>query len=204
MTERDVKDRRWFDPTFKVMSVKILPGEHYVSSVGEEMIVTVLGSCIAACAYDRKLRIGGMNHFMLPESAESENLIDKPLRYGNHAMEELLNNLFRLGSRKENLEIKVFGGGNVLSSMVGGSNNATVGVRNAEFIRRYLKDEQLPLTAEDLGGIHPRRVHFFPRNGKIMRLYLRKEAEKAVLSREMSYRERLRSVPVEGDVELFG
>jgi len=193
--------RRWFDPTFKIMAVKVLPGEHYVSTAGQEMIVTVLGSCVAACVWDPRMRIGGMNHFMLPDSGSDEAPIDKAMRYGNYAMEQLINDLLRRGARRESLEIKVFGAGNVIPGMNGGI--ASVGDRNARFIRRYLDEEHLRLAAEDLGGSYPRRIHFFPRIGKVIRLFLKHEVERAVLTREMSYRSRLAAVPIEGDVELF-
>ncbi|CCG40797.1 chemoreceptor glutamine deamidase CheD [Magnetospirillum molischianum] len=197
----DAERRRWFDPTFKIMAVKVLPGEHYVSTAGQEMIVTVLGSCVAACIWDPRMKIGGMNHFMLPDSGAEYAPIDKAMRYGNHAMEELINDLLRRGARREALEIKVFGAGNVIPGMVGGG--ASVGDRNAVFVRRYLGEEGLRLAAEDLGGPYPRRIHFFPRLGKVIRLFLKKDVERAVITREMSYRSRLKDVPVEGDVELF-
>ena len=196
--------RRWFDPTFKIMAVKVLPGEHYVSTAGQEMIVTVLGSCVAACVWEPRMKIGGMNHFMLPDSGSGMEgaPVDKSMRYGNHAMEELINDLMRRGARREALEIKVFGGGNVVAAMnTGGS--VPIGDRNALFVRRYLNDEGLRIAAEDLGGPHPRRIHFFPRIGKVIRLFLKKDVERAVLNREMSYRSRLKDVTVEGDIELF-
>ena len=198
----EAEHRRWFDPTFKIMAVKVLPGEHYVSTAGQEMVVTVLGSCVAACVWDPHQRIGGMNHFMLPDSG-SDVPVDKAMRYGNFAMEELLNDVLRRGARREALEIKVFGGGNVLHSMAGGG-TVPIGDRNAAFVRRYLNEEGLRIAAEDLGGVHPRRIHFFPRLGKVIRLFLKKDVERAVLTRELSYRSRLQEVPVEGEVELFG
>ncbi len=196
----EAERRRWFDPTFKIMAVKVLPGEHYVSTAGQEMIVTVLGSCVAACVWDTRLKIGGMNHFMLPDSG-SDVPVDKAMRFGNFAMEELINDVLRRGGRRETLEIKVFGGGNVLPGMSGGS--MAVGDRNAEFVRRYLYEEGYRITAQDLGGPHPRRIHFFPRLGKVIRLFLKKDVERAVLNREITYRTRLQTEKVEGDVELF-
>jgi chemotaxis protein CheD len=198
----EAERRRWFDPTFKIMAVKVLPGEHYVSTSGQEMIVTVLGSCVSACVWEPRLKIGGMNHFMLPESSSDGAPVDKSMRYGNHAMEELINDLLRRGARRESLEIKVFGGGNVIANMTGGAAGA-IGDRNSEFVRRYLNAEGLRIAAEDLGGPHPRRIHFFPRIGKVIRLYLKKDVERAVLNRELTYRSKLKDVPVEGDIELF-
>jgi len=199
----EAERRRWFDPTFKIMAVKVLPGEHYVSTAGQEMIVTVLGSCVSACVWEPRLKIGGLNHFMLPESSSNDRApVDKSMRYGNHAMVELINDLLRRGARRDSLEIKVFGGGNVVSSMSTGA-TVPIGDRNAEFVRRYLDDEGLRIAAADLGGQHPRRIHFFPRIGKVIRLFLKKDVERAVLNRELTYRSKLKDVPVEGDVELF-
>ena len=196
----DAEHRRWFDPTFKIMAVKVLPGEHYVSTAGQEMIVTVLGSCVAACVWDTRLKIGGMNHFMLPDSGQDVP-IDKAMRFGNFAMEELINDVLRRGGRRDTLEIKVFGAGNVLPGM--GNASSTVGERNTKFVREYLRAEGFRIAAEDLGGQHPRRIHFFPRLGKVIRLFLKKDVESAVVKRELSYRSRLQTVEVEGDVELF-
>lgn len=196
----EAERRRWFDPTFKIMAVKVLPGEHYVSTAGQEMIVTVLGSCVAACVWDTRLKIGGMNHFMLPDSG-SDVPVDKAMRFGNFAMEELINDVLRRGGRRESLEIKVFGGGNVLPGIAASS--TSVGDRNAEFVKRYLSEEGYRIAAEDLGGPHPRRIHFFPRLGKVIRLFLKKDVERAVVNREMSYRSRLQTVEVEGEIELF-
>ncbi len=197
--------RRWFDPTFKLMAVKVLPGEHYVSRDPHEMVVTVLGSCVAACVWDPVVRIGGMNHFMLPESNEQEGRpVTRSRRYGNYAMEALLNDVLRRGGQRDRLEIKVFGGANVLASMGDSGGTLAIGERNADFVRRYLDEEQLAIAAEDLGGRHPRRIHFFPQTGKVVRLFLRKGIEQAVLSREISYRRQLQETPVEGEVELFG
>lgn len=192
--------RRWFDPTFKIMAVKVLPGEHYVSTAGQEMIVTVLGSCVAACVWDSRLRIGGMNHFMLPD-AHSDVPVDKAMRFGNFAMEQLINDILRRGGRRESLEIKVFGGGNVLPGVSAHANS--VGDLNAQFVRDYLYEEGYRITAEDLGGPHPRRIHFFPRLGKVIRLFLKKDVEHVVLHREISYRSHIQDMDVEGDAELF-
>ena len=198
----EAERRRWFDPTFKIMAVKVLPGEHYVSTAGQEIIVTVLGSCVAACVWDTRLKIGGMNHFMLPDGGSSAEVpVDKAMRFGNFAMEELINDVLRRGGRRDSLEIKVFGGGNVLPGV--GNASVSVGDRNADFVRRYLSEEGYRIAAQDLGGPHPRRIHFFPRLGKVIRLFLKKDVERAVVNREMSYRSRLQTVEVEGDVELF-
>ena len=107
---------RYFDPHFKVDTAKILPGEYYATNK-DMALVTVLGSCVSACLRDRESGIGGMNHFMLPDEGKlvgSHGNISAGGRYGVHAMELLINQILKLGGRRDRLEAKVFGGGNVL------------------------------------------------------------------------------------------
>lgn len=192
--------RRFWDPTHSCMTVKVLPGEFYVSAQ-EEMISTVLGSCISACVRDSQLQIGGMNHFMLPEPlGERDNwssAVGRAARYGSDAMEQLINAILKAGGRRENLVVKVFGGGRVLAQMT------DVGKRNIAFIRRYLATESLPLAAEDLGDIYPRQVQFFPASGRVRVRQLRAVRDVAVADREQHYLKRLANDPIKGEVELF-
>ena len=194
--------RHW-DVKMNVLAAKILPGECYVSNQGE-MISTVLGSCIAVCARDRKLGIGGMNHFMLPIQAGDKgitrmNSVNPALCYGNWAMEFLLNAIFRLGGRRENLEIKVFGGGRVLAGMT----NIDVGKRNIEFILEYLAREGLAITAKDVGDICPRRVLYFSDTGAVKMRRLTSGSDESIRQREKEYLESMNKKPAVSDVELF-
>src|SRR5262244_4197476 len=156
--------QRFWDPHLSHWNVKNLPGEYYVSRA-EEAISTVLGSCISACVRDPIRNVGGMNHFMLPEDASSgpNNWLDPAIglatRYGTYAMESLINDLLKLGATRERLEIKVFGGGHILSCQ------ADVGARNIRFIRDFLQVENLRAVAEDLGDSFPRKVAYFPQSG---------------------------------------
>nr|WP_255481636.1 chemoreceptor glutamine deamidase CheD [Rhodanobacter sp. ANJX3] len=192
--------RRFWDPTHSCMTVKVLPGEFYVSAQ-EEMISTVLGSCISACVRDSHLQIGGMNHFMLPEPLGERDswssAVGRAARYGSDAMEQLINAILKAGGRRENLVVKVFGGGRVLAQMT------DVGKRNIAFIRRYLATESLPLAAEDLGDIYPRQVQFFPASGRVRVRQLRAVRDVAVANREEHYLKRLANDPIKGEVELF-
>ena len=136
----------------------MLPADYAVSD--EPLaIVTLLGSCVAACLYDPLLRIGGMNHFMLPDGeADPGNA-----RYGVHAMELLINALLKRGARRARLLAKVFGGGNVLRGF-----QDPIGSRNARFVLDYLDAERIPVQASDLGDIHPRKVAFFVQTGRTL------------------------------------
>lgn len=190
--------RRYRDPQFNATVVKVLPGEHYVSSAADEMIVTVLGSCVAACIRDPLIKFGGMNHFMLPASADGTwGAASATMRYGNFAMEVLINEILARGGRRERLEIKVFGGGNVLAA------STPVGTRNAAFVEAYLQAEGLQVAASHLRGNLPRRVHYFPVTGKVMMRELRRSDDQIVLDTEKSYLTKLSTPPSSGDVELF-
>jgi len=191
--------RRYFDSKYKHMVVKILPGEHYVSGEPSEMIVTVLGSCVSACIRDPETGVGGMNHFMLPEGEPGDwKVSNSVMRYGNHAMEILINEIMHYGCPRDRLEIKLFGGGNVIGT--GGN----VGHRNADFVEDYLKNEGFTAVAKDLRGDHARRIHYFPATGKVDRLLMRRAADRKVFSKETRYQHNISTEEDEGgDIELF-
>ncbi len=190
----------YYDRTFDCDAAKILPGEYYFTCK-DMMIVTVLGSCVSACIRDRVTGIGGMNHFMLPDGGgEADSPVSASMRYGTYAMEVLINDLLKAGARRENLEAKVFGGGNVLRGFVA----INVGERNAQFVRDYLRAENIRMVAEDLNDIYPRKVYFFPRTGKVLVKKLRQLNNNTLVNREQDYASRLQTTPVVGDIELFG
>jgi chemotaxis protein CheD len=189
----------YYDRTFDCDAAKILPGEYYFTCK-DMLIVTVLGSCVSACIRDRVTGIGGMNHFMLPEGrGDGESLVSASMRYGNYAMEVLINDLLKAGARRENLEAKVFGGGNVLR----GFTAINVGERNAQFVRDYLRAESIRIAAEDLNDIYPRKVYFFPRTGKVLVKKLKQLNNNTLVNREQDYASLLQKTPVAGDIELF-
>ncbi len=197
--EEIVSPNKYFDRTFNVDAVKILPGEYYVT--GRNMVlVTVLGSCVAACIRDRQTGIGGMNHFMLPDNkSDNGNPVGLAGRYGTYAMELMINQMLKSGARRANLEAKVFGGGNVLR----GFTVANVGERNAEFVLNYLKTEKISLAAQDLLDIYPRKVYYFPATGRTLVKKLRSVHNDTIIEREQRYVARIRSSDMQGDVELF-
>jgi len=170
----------YFDTHFNRPGVKLLPNEFYTTK--EDMVlVTVLGSCVAACIQDRAIGIGGMNHFMLPDDgADVGQTVAGSMRYGAYAMEVLINELIKAGGRRERLEAKVFGGAAVLAGMT----TMNIGDRNSEFVRRYLATENIRIVAEDLQGSHPRKVAFLPRTGQVMVKKLRLAQEPTVAERE--------------------
>jgi chemotaxis protein CheD len=194
--------RRYWDPQNDVYAAKLLPGEYYVT-MEHEMICTVLGSCVSACVRDRVLGIGGMNHFMLPldrskgESAWSD-AASAATRYGNVAMEHLINDLLKAGARRQNLEFKLVGGGKVLAAMT------DVGSANIEFVRRYVRTEGFMVAGEDLGDVYPRKVHYYPETGKVRVKKLLSTRNDTIFERERQYLRVLdTAAPKSGEVELF-
>ncbi|MCB1890220.1 MAG: chemoreceptor glutamine deamidase CheD [Rhodocyclaceae bacterium] len=190
---------RYYDRIFDSQAVKVLPGEYYVAGQGM-LLVTVLGSCVSACIRDRRQGVGGMNHFMLPDTGRESDGLSSSARYGAYAMEVLVNHLIKLGAQRRDLEAKVFGGGKVMASLAG----SDVGTRNAAFVRQYLSMENIPIVAEDLLDIYPRKVYFFPESGRVMVKKLVTVSNTTVVDREQEYAKRLGGEEIAGDVELFG
>ncbi|MBX9894228.1 MAG: chemoreceptor glutamine deamidase CheD [Nitrosomonas sp.] len=189
----------YFDKNFNSQAVKLLPGEYYVTDK-DILLVTVLGSCVAACIRDCYSGIGGMNHFMLPDGGgDAGSPLNASARYGTYAMEILINQLLKLGARRGNLEAKVFGGGNVLDGLT----VANVGQRNADFVLKFLQTEKIRVVAQDLVDVFPRKVYFFPKSSRVMVKKLRNVRNTTLSQRESDYRQRLHRVDSGGDVELF-
>ena len=194
--------KRYWDRRNGIVAAKILPGEYYVTR-DEEMITTVLGSCISACIRDKVLGIGGMNHFMLPETTEDrlldgvEAVVGNSTRYGNYAMEHLINTILVNGGKRHNLEVKLFGGGKIIPTFTG------IGLKNIGFVLDYVDTEGLNLLAQDLGDIYPRKVNYFPKTGKVKMKKIKGLHNNQLVQREIRYRTEIRDVPVESDVELF-
>jgi chemotaxis protein CheD len=201
-----IASNRYFDNHFQRPGVKLLPNEFYTTH--EDMVlVTVLGSCVAACIQDRTAGIGGMNHFMLPDDgAEVSHAGSDAMRYGAYAMEVLINELIKAGGRRERLEAKVFGGAAVLAGMT----TMNIGDRNSAFVRRYLALENIRIVAEDLQGSHPRKVAFLPRTGQVMVKKLRLTQDPSVAEREQALAQQTpearaeRLAKARARVELFG
>ncbi len=191
----------YFEREFERNAVKLLPGEYFVSE-DDIVLSTVLGSCIAACMWDRTARVGGMNHFMLPGDPARAGTDADPIglagRYGVFAMEQLINELIKRGARKSNLEAKLFGGGAVLRNFTA----LNVGERNAEFVLNFLRTEGIRIASQDLMDVFARRVAFFPVSGRALCRKL-PQADAAVVSAEQKYNAQINTNKAGGDVELF-
>lgn len=195
MSER----RRYYDPVLRVHVVQVFQGDFYVSTKPGEMLATVLGSCIAACIRDPVAGVGGMNHFLLPDKG-GDSTPDLPLsaslRYGSYSMEQLINGLLSVGARRERMEVKVFGGANVLSGLRG------IGHQNADFAERYFKAEGFKVLGADLRGNLPRKVQFFPETGVARVKSIEDASAKTVFQRETA--KKITAVQTTaGSIELF-
>jgi len=168
----------YYDAHFRSDAVKVLPGEYFVHDA-DLLLTTTLGSCIAACLWDRQAHVGGMNHFMLPQGC-GDGAASASGRYGSYAMELLINEMMKRGASRMTLQAKVFGGGKVVRGM----DTLNIGERNAAFVLDYLKTERIPVVSRDVLGNHPRKVCFLPASGKAMVKRLASTHADALLARE--------------------
>ena len=185
----------YYDSHFHSEAVKVLPGEYFVAKE-DILIMTTLGSCIAACIWDRERRVGGMNHFMLPDPDGTEN----SGRYGAYAMELLINEMLKSGARRERLQAKIFGGAQVMHNFT----SMNVGERNTAFVQQYLQTERIAVLASDVLDIHPRKVCFFPVSGRAMVRRLAHAHPEALVAQERSGRaDAVAQTTAGGSIDLF-
>ena len=183
----------FYDAHFKNAAVKVLPGEYFVDNE-DLLVMTTLGSCIAACLWDRHAQIGGMNHFMLPEGQGDSG------RYGSFAMELLINEIMKRGASKGRMEAKIFGGGAVISGM----NTINVGERNTNFVIDYLKTERIPIVSKDVMDVYPRKVCFLPHSGKAMVKRLAPTNADALVQQDRAAAQKAQPVAsTGGSIDLF-
>lgn len=188
--------RTYWDAKVGSNATIVLPGEHLVSDQKDLALVTLLGSCVAACIRDKVTGVGGLNHFLLPDDKGGGS---GSARYGTNAMEMLINDILKRGGSKSRLEAKVFGAGNVIDTTA----KETVGDRNAHFVTDYLRREGIDIAASDLGGTRARRVFYFPTTGRAAVLRLEPSDVRAVREAEMKLKAKVEVAPKAGGVELF-
>lgn len=188
----------YFDPKIGARAISVLPGFHDVTQEKDVAVTTLLGSCVAACIRDVDKGVGGLNHFLLPGEDRSEGSA-RSSRYGVHAMEVLINDILKKGGSKDRMEAKVFGGANVIDV----SSTDTVGSRNAQFVKDYLRMEGIRLVASDCGGDRARRVYFFPATGRASVLRLPVSETRGMRTTETRLQRKVQQAPKAGGVELF-
>lgn len=184
----------YYDARLQNDAVKVLPGEYFVHDE-DILVMTTLGSCIAACLWDRQLRIGGMNHFMLPEGTGGAD----SGRYGSYAMELLINEMIKRGATRPTMEAKVFGGG----SLIGSLSSINIGERNTTFVLDYLRTERIVVVSRDVLDIYPRKVCFLPASGKAMVKRLATTNLEALAAQERAAARRAVPATGAGTVDLF-
>jgi chemotaxis protein CheD len=182
-------------------TARILPGEYYVTCE-DEMLDTVLGSCVSACIRNPHRGIGGMNHFMLPRPAGGggdtwDSVAGRAMRYGSASMEQLINRILGAGGTRKELEVKIFGGGCVLASLT------DIGTYNVCFVRDFLRQEGLTVLSESVGSTYSRHVQYFPRSGRARVRHLNSTRNHDVASHEQQYLRGLEQVPIAGEIDLF-
>jgi len=194
----------FWDSELNIVVAKILPGEFYMTS-NHIAITTTLGSCVSACIWDKSRNIGGMNHFMLPFTekeahevnwGQKEKVADAS-RYGNFAMEHLINAILKNGGIKDNLRAKIFGGGNVTKQ------SFNIGQKNTDYAYEYLDEEGIKVEGEDVGDVYPRKLIFEPFSGRAYVKNLKIYHTDTIIKREKDYSYNIAHEGVDGDVELF-
>ncbi|NQZ13187.1 MAG: chemoreceptor glutamine deamidase CheD [Algicola sp.] len=190
----------YHDRRFDREAIKLLPGDYFACG-GEEMLVTVLGSCISVCLYESKLKIGGMNHFMLPSAQHNKGSLvlqnTHSARYGNVAMEWLINDIIKLGGSRENLSAKIFGGGRVIPALV------DIGKLNIDFVKQYCQIEEIPVVSADVGGLCARKLYYIPRNNQAYVKTITSMHNTTIDERESQYRQQLELTKAHKNVFLF-
>jgi len=185
----------YYDAQFKIDAVKLLPGEFFVHDGDDLLLMTVLGSCVAACLVDRTAKLGGMNHFMLPDGGSAG-------RYGVYAMELLINEMMKRGARRERIEAKVFGGGQVMRNF----STMNVGEQNVKFVEQFLAAERITIVSRDVLDICPRKVCLFPGSARALVKKLAAATSDTIATEESAFRGRLSRQPANasaGSIELF-
>lgn len=173
---------RYHDHQFGCDVIKIMPGEFFVTSA-RVALATVLGSCVSACLWDPVTKVGGMNHFMLADGGGRDN----SMRYGQFAMDTLLQHMLAAGALAHSIEAKVFGGARVMRGLT----HSEVGSDNARFVLEYLDSQDIPVMASDLEDVCPRKLYFFPETGRVKLRRLRSEESTRVIREEQEYRQNI-------------
>lgn len=163
-------------------AIHVIQGEYAVSQKPDIVLTTVLGSCVSACLFDPFRQLGGMNHFLLPESVDPVDL-----RFASAAMERLVNALLKSGAERHNLKAKLFGGAQMMSGL------PDIGRRNSEAALRFLRMENIPTISTSLGGTEARRVRFWPTTGRAQLLLVGRAIDEIVPAQR----------PATGSIELF-
>lgn len=174
-----------------VNRVTVMEGDFHVSRQTEDVLTTVLGSCVAVCVHDLHARIGGMNHFLLAEPVSGSGKDTQSLeRFGTFAMERLINEMIKAGGHRDTMRAHVYGGASISRGM------ERIGLANREFAMRFLAQDRILVSREDTGGYAARRLEFRPAYGQA-------RCRSVPISEAPPARVVRAALPPVGDVELF-
>ncbi|MCK5819878.1 MAG: chemotaxis protein CheD [Psychromonas sp.] len=166
----------------------IEPGEFYVSTQ-QEVISTLLGSCVSACLYDPITKVIGMNHFLLSQQHNQKKnvIITQAGRYGVHAMELLINDMLMRGATKKNMKAKCFGGAEILHTAFEKKDHCSIGEMNVSFIKEFLTFEKIPIVASSLGGKIGRNIHFMGHDNSVYMRKIDQDLERQIQKEEKNH-----------------
>lgn len=195
--------KQFYSHNYKKNVIMLGSGEYFVAKNGE-ILYTVLGSCIAVCIYDTKKKIGGMNHYMLPGMLHPDEILTSEVgRYGMYAMELLIGEFIKCGTKRENLIAKIFGGGNVLKFR---KSDGDITASNIRFAKKFLELEGIPVQSEDSGGYSGRKILFFTDTAKVLLKRFDAEKNQKIFDKERTYKGMIlhkRQTVSSGSVVLF-
>ncbi|MBW3097390.1 chemoreceptor glutamine deamidase CheD [Pseudohoeflea coraliihabitans] len=179
--------------------IHVIQGEFKVSDDPSVVLCTILGSCVAACLRDPVAGIGGMNHFLLPGTAESSGLStgSEATRYGVHLMELLINGLLKAGADRDRLEAKIIGGARTIATF------SNVGEQNAVFARSFLRDEGIRIVGSNIGGDYGRKLEYWPVSGRARQIPLTGAETQKTVAEENAKPRPQADKPVETTIEFF-
>jgi chemotaxis protein CheD len=149
----------WEPPLSALPATYVHPGQ--IAVTGDAgVLTTILGSCVAVCLHDATLRVGGLNHYLLPNPATTPELAN---RYGPDAIKHLLESMIGWGAQTKRMTAQIYGGAAVLAAFSDERNH--LGMRNAHLARQLMAELGIPVTATDVGGNRGRKLTFSPREG---------------------------------------
>jgi len=183
----------------KSKRVDIHVGECYASKDGS-IIVTILGSCVAACLFDPVNRIGGMNHILMPGRADIKHF-DEPTRYSINAMELLINRMMDLGGDRDKIVAKVFGGAHLIPTI---SKENMMGEKNVSFTLEFLKREGIRVISRDVGGTDARKIFFHTNTGDVFLRRIPSTYQNWMIKKESLELKRIQKIAhLPGEVTFF-
>lgn len=183
----------------------IIGGEFAVSRDEEEIAFkTLLGSCVAIMFYDRKQKIKGMNHFLLPSTQNSS----EDMKYGLYSVEAMLNEMYKMGCQKNSLVAKISGGADIMSLNISSMKNNSIGQRNVEFAKNFCKTEGFELLSEHTRGEHGRLILLANEFETFIKVTQKSETDSKIAGEEKALQKEITKEPVikeyAGGIDLFG